>query len=374
MKLTKLRIDAFRYEGDGKSRDVRWDDAVTGFGLRIYPSGRKAFVLSYRTQGRKRLLTLGEYGTLTLDKARDLAIRQKGQVIDGKDPLAERKSVAGAKTVAELCHTYLDRYAVHKKSVSEDKRRIAQHVVPLWGNRKVEHLKRAEIAEAHHNVGQDHPYEANRRLALIRRMLNLARHWGFVDEGWPNPASGIPMHPEQSRDRWVTPEELPRLAQAIDEEPNVYIRSTLWLYLLTGMRRNELLRAKWDDIDWNRNELRLGETKAGRTHYVPLSPPALAILESIPRQEFNPYILCGARKGRHLVNINKPWVRVRERAGVMDVRLHDLRRTVGTRTQAVGFIRLNLGVARCRERKRDTLRLARCPNVSRRYRTCRGRE
>ncbi len=330
MKLTKTRIDAFRYEGDGKSRDVRWDDTVTGFGLRIYPSGRKAFVLSYRTQGRKRLLTLGEYGTLTLDKARDLAIRQKGQVIDGKDPLAERKSIAGAKTVAELCHTYLDRYAVHKKSVSEDKRRIAQHVVPLWGNRKVEHLKRAEIAEAHHNVGQDHPYEANRRLALIRRMLNLARHWGFVDEGWPNPASGIPMHPEQSRDRWVTPEELPRLAQSIDEEPNVYIRSTLWLYLLTGMRRNELLRAKWDDIDWNRNELRLGETKAGRTHYVPLSPPALAILESIPRQEFNPYILCGARKGRHLVNINSPWRRVRERAGVMDVRLHDLRRTVGS--------------------------------------------
>jgi integrase len=161
-------------------------------------------------------------------------------------------------------------------------------------------------------------------------MLNLARQWGFVDEGWPNPATGIPMHPEQSRDRWVTTEELPRLAESIDQEPNVYVRAALWLYLLTGMRKQELLRAKWEDIDQDRNELRLSETKAGRPHYVPLSAPTLAILQTVPRQEGNPFIFCGARKGRHLVNIDIPWRKVRERAGVPDVRLHDLRRTVGS--------------------------------------------
>jgi len=331
MKLTKAQIDRFHYEGDGKSRDVRWDSTVSGLGLRIYPTGRKAFVLSYRDpQRRKRLYTLGEYGPLTLYKAREAAVKRKAQVIDGKDPLAQRKAAAGAKTVAELCRVYLERHASQKKSIRADRRRVEQHILPLWRTRKIEALKRSEIAEAHHKVGQDRPYEANRRLALIRRILNLARHWGFVDEGWPNPASGIPMHPEQSRDRWVTPEELPRLAQAIDEEPNVYVRSALWLYLLTGMRKSELLQARWDDIDWERNELRLGETKAGRVHYVPLSPPAVAILQTVPRQELNPFILPGARRGQHLVNISKPWGRVRERAGVPDVRLHDLRRTVGS--------------------------------------------
>jgi integrase len=330
MKLTKSRIDAFRYEGDGKSRDLRWDDAVSGLGLRVYPSGRKAFVLSYRTQGRKRLLTLGEYGPLTLDKARDLAQRRKAEVIEGKDPLEARQSAAGAKTVGELCRVYLERYAIHKRTAGEDKRRIEQHILPRWANRKVESLKRAEIAEAHHKVGQDWPYEANRRLSLVRGMFNLARQWGFVDEGWPNPASGIPMHPEQSRDRWVTKDELPRLAEGIDQEPNVYVRSALWLYLLTGMRKRELLGARWDDIDWDRRELRLGETKTGRPHYVPLSPPAIAILQATPRQELNPYIFCGARKGKHLVNIDICWSKVRERAGVPDVRLHDLRRTVGS--------------------------------------------
>jgi len=108
----------------------------------------------------------------------------------------------------------------------------------------------------------------------------------------------------------------------------VYARAALWLYLLTGVRKSELLGARWDDIDWDRKELRLGETKAGRVHYVPLSEPALAILNDLPRHEGNPHILPGARKGQHLVNISKPWLRVRKAAGVVDVRLHELRRTV----------------------------------------------
>lgn len=330
MKLTKSRIDAFDYEGDGKSRDVRWDDAVSGLGLRIYPSGRKAFILSYRAQGQKRLFTLGQYGPLTLDKARSAALQRKADVIEGTDPLDQRRAASKAQTVSELCGVYMQRYARDKKTGDADERRIQQHIIRRWGARKIVALKRSEIAEAHHKVGLTHPYEANRRLALIRRMLNLARQWGLVDEGWPNPAVGIPMHREQSRDRWATQDELPRLAKAIGEEPNIYARSALWLYLLTGMRKQELLRAKWDDIDWDRKELRLGETKSGRPHYVPLSPPAIAILQTIPHQENNPYILAGAREGKHLVNINKPWFRVRDRAEVSDLRLHDLRRTVGS--------------------------------------------
>lgn len=330
MKLTKGRIDGFKYEGDGKSRDVRWDDSVSGLGLRIYPSGRKAFVLSYRLHGRKRLLTLGEFGPLTLDMARDKALKRKAEVIDGSDPLEKRRAAAGARTMRGLCRVYMERYGNRKRSARDDQRHIEQHILPRWANHKVEGLKRAEIAEAHHKVGQEHPYEANRRLALLRRMLNLARHWGFVDEGWPNPAAGIPMHPEQSRDRWVRRDELPRLAKAIDEEPNIYVRSALWLYLLTGMRKQELLQAKWDDIDWERDELKLEQTKAGHVHYVPLSGPALAILQTVPRQEGNPHIFAGAKKGRHLVNISKPWALVQRRASVPDVRLHDLRRTVGS--------------------------------------------
>ena len=161
-------------------------------------------------------------------------------------------------------------------------------------------------------------------------MLNKAKLWGFVDEAWPNPATGIPTHPEESRERWITPVELPSLAKAIDEESNIYIRSALWLYLLTGARKNELLNARWNDVDWDRKELKLSETKAGRSHYIALNEPAIQILRSLPQQNRNPHLFPGAKEGQHLVNISKAWLRVRKRAGVEDARLHDLRRTVGS--------------------------------------------
>jgi integrase len=161
-------------------------------------------------------------------------------------------------------------------------------------------------------------------------MFELGRRWGFVPEDHHNPAQGIDDYREHKRDRWVTPEELPRLAQAINEEPNESARNALWLCLLTGARKSELLTARWDWIDWTRGELRLADTKAGRVHHLPLSAPALALLREIPRVEGNPFILPGKVPEAHLVNVSKPWGRVRAAAGVDDVRLHDLRRTVGS--------------------------------------------
>jgi integrase len=186
------------------------------------------------------------------------------------------------------------------------------------------------VAALHRKIGKAHPYEANRTLALLSKMFELARRWGFVPEGHPNPARDIDRFREEKRDRWVTPEELPRLAQAINEEPNESARFALWLYLLTGARKTELLTARWEHIDWTRAELKLPDTKAGRVHYLPLSAPALALLREIPRLEGNPFVLPGKVPGACLVNISKPWNRVRAAAGVTDVRLHDLRRTVGS--------------------------------------------
>jgi integrase len=259
-----------------------------------------------------------------------LAKQKLADLIGGEDPLAARKRDARAKTIGELCTLYLERHAPRKKSAVDDQRRIKNYILPNWKSHSIKAITRAEIADFHHELGLRAPYEANRVLALLRKMLNLARQWGLVEEGWPNPVSGIQHHPEKSRDRWLTKEELPRLAQAINEEPNVYARSALWLYLLTGMRKSEVLTSKWSDVDWDRREIRLGETKSGRVHYVPLSEPALAVLKSIPREEENPFIIPGRKAGSHLVNIGKPWRRVRTVAGVEDVRLHDLRRTVGS--------------------------------------------
>jgi integrase len=203
-------------------------------------------------------------------------------------------------------------------------------VLPAWGGLKARAVKRADVAALHARIGKTAPYEANRTIALLSKMFELARRWGFVPEGHPNPARDIDRFKEEKRDRWVTSDELPRLAQAINEEQNESARCALWMYLLTGARKSELLKARWMDIDWTRAELRLPETKAGRVHYIPLSGPALTLLQAMQRDEDNPFIFPGKIQGAALVNISKPWHRVRTAAGVADVRLHDLRRTVGS--------------------------------------------
>ncbi len=331
MKITKRYIDSAKYKGDGSSQDIRWDDQLPGFGLRLYPTGRKSFVLSYRSNGRKHIMTVGGYSAITLDQGRKKARKYLANILDGGDPLESRKKASQGSTVRALCEEYLDRYAkVRKKTWQEDQRRIERHVLPTWGNVKAKALKRSDIASFHHKLGKTAPYEANRILALLSKMFELARQWGFIEEHAPNPAQRIDKFKEEKRDRWLNREELPRLARAIDRDPNVYVRAAMWMYLLTGLRRSELLQLQWSDIDFDRKEIKLLDTKAGRPHYVPLSTEAIELIKTIPRLDDNPFIFPGARKGKPLVNISKPWLRIRKEAKVQDVRLHDLRRTVGS--------------------------------------------
>jgi integrase len=330
--LTKRLIDAATYQGDGNSRDVRWDTKVIGLGVRIYPTNRKSYIVAYRTRtGRSRMMTLGSCSVLTLDKARAKAREELVKVTDGEDPMVERKADRKAGTVKELAETYMDRHAKpNKKSWPEDQRRIDAYIVPTLGSLALKDVTRGDVSALHHKVGKRGKYEANRVLALVSVMFAKAKEWGYLPDDARNPAKGVTTNRERKRDRWVKPSEMPKLAKAIADEPNLYIRAVLWMYLLTGARKSELLPRRWDEVDPDRRELRLPDTKDGEPHTIPLSTAAWAILEQIPRQSGNPYIFCGHITGRHLVNIAKPWRRIRKAAECEDVRLHDLRRTVGS--------------------------------------------
>ncbi|MBT3508222.1 MAG: tyrosine-type recombinase/integrase [Nitrospina sp.] len=340
MRLTKKKIDGFKYEGKplekGFSRDVRWDDEISGFGCRVYPSevtgkNRKSFIISYRSNGRKRLLTIGAYGVFTLEQARSKARSHLGKVEDGHDPLEAKKIETQEHTFRELSVAYMERHAkIHKKTWRTDENRLKRYIIPAFGSLRVKAIRRNDVAVLHHKIGKKTPYEANRNIKLLSIIFNCAKEWGYLEETAINPANGIKPFKEEERDRYVTQEELPNLAKAIDREENIYVRACLWLYLLAGVRKSELLQAKWNDVSIDHQELRLPDTKSGKPRYVPLSGQAIIILQSLPRFEDNPYVLPGKKKGCHLVNIDKPWRRIREVAGIKDVRLHDLRRTVGS--------------------------------------------
>jgi integrase len=331
LKIKQNNIKAFVYEGDGK-RDVRWDAALPGFGVRVYPSGEKAFLISYRVRNRKRMMVLGTFGKMTLEQARTRARKLFVQVEDGLDPLEEKRTAGKGRTLGDLIDDFMTKH-VEKQGLKTGhaiKMRLERNIPSAWLSRHADAIAGWEIEDLHSRIGETRRYEANRFLEILRKMYRLAPRWGYLDPSIPNPTDGIEKFTEHKRKRWVKPEELPALAQAIDQERNVYIRAVLWLYLLTGMRKSELLAARREDVDWGRGRLRLPHTKAGEEQYATLSGPAMGILQAIPPLPDNPYLFPGARPGQHLVNISKAWLRIRKAADVEDVRLHDLRRTTGS--------------------------------------------
>lgn len=405
MKLTIRSIDQFAFPAGAPPNTwhVLMDDEVRGFGVRAYPSGRKAYIFRYYTRdGRRRTLQLGDHGGMTLHEARRLARQHRAETDAGGDPTEDRQDRRSALTLSELATEYIERHArPRKKTWTQDRDRFEKYVRPVLGAHKVTTITSAQIARLHHEIGASAPYLANRIVEVLRKMFKLAVTWGYLPSGHENPAVGHERFREKKRDRWLTPEELARLVEAIDletgasagvedsvcsqivgalaargpltvaevaevvghprpktsillsalvkqgrlvrvgrgiyatperdESPeNLRLRAAFWLYLLLGVRKSELLGARWEDVDFGRAELRIPETKAGRAHSVPLGPAALAILRELPREPESPFLFPGRKPGSPLQNIDSAWRRIRARAGVEDVRIHDLRRTVGS--------------------------------------------
>jgi integrase len=319
--LTRERIRDHSYTG---GRGILWDAKVTGFGVRAYASGKKAYVLSYRAEGRKRLLTLAPVTVLTLDEARKRAVGELGKISAGADPIVERTRQEKVEIFRELCARYIANHAKpRKKTWQADQRRIDQHVPGTWKALPAAAVNKRMLKDRHAEIGAMYPYEANRFLSLMSKVF------AFADIE-PNPAKGIERFKEKSRKRFALAEEVKALTIAIDTEPSVYVRGALWLYLLTGARKSELLERRRSELDERRRGFVLPDSKSGEEQFIPLTPPAMAIVKALPKMEGNPYVFPGRKHGQHLVNITKPWQRVKAKAGIEDLRLHDLRRTVGS--------------------------------------------
>jgi integrase len=312
--LTKREIDGLRYDTHGPAAQVLWDGTLPGFGLRVFASGAKSFILDYRApDGRKRRVTLGRYGALTPAQAREKAQRLSAAVLDGADPVAERTAARGAVTVKEFAEEYIRRHSKpHKRTWKEDRQRLDRAILPALGARKLVSICRADVAALHSEIGQRAPIESNRTVSLLSSMRSRAIEWGHLPDD--TLAWKVKPYREQSRDRWVRPDELPALLAAIEAEPSAYVRAALLLALLTGMRRGELLALRWQDVDLDRQEIRLPHTKAGRTHVVPLSSEAVNVLRSLTRQLGNPYVVCSdVLPGTRLFDLKRPGERVRAR-------------------------------------------------------------
>lgn len=319
INLTKRKIDALALPKSGQV--IIRDRDLPGFALRA-TKGIKAFIVEKRIKGRLHRIVIGPYGAWTVEGAREEARDVLGKLARG-EPLSFSRGELTFETFSEL---YLERYAIRKRSYLHEKGRIHQHLAH-WNTWKLSAITRNDVAQLHAKIGKTYPVGANRVLALLRTMFRLAVAWGFLKT---SPATHISMFPESSRDRFVQPQELPRLLLALKEENNPYIKSALMMCLLTGARRSEVLAAQWSDVDLTAGSWRIPQTKSGRWHLLPLPVPLVQILSELPRQKDNPYIFVGRHKKSHLRNISRAWQEIRKDAGLPDVRIHDLRRTLGS--------------------------------------------
>ena len=317
---------------------IVYDEKVKGFGIRVTAGGAKSFVLNYRNaEGRERRLTIGTYGPdeWSVEAARRHAGEIKKQIVRGEDPLAERVATREAPTVADLCDRYITDHLPRKRPTSQrdDKAMITKIIRPKLGTRKAAAVTHAEIDKLHRDMKAT-PYRANRVLALLSKMFNLAIRWGWRTD---NPAMGVERFPEDKRTRYLSAEEIGRLTKALAEYEDQKAANVVRLCLLTGCRRGEALGATWDTFDldagvWTKPG---ATTKQKTLHRVPLSEAAVMLLngirEAAPKgdndERVSRYTFPGRVPDAPLTEIKTAWAALRNAARIPDVRLHDLRHT-----------------------------------------------
>jgi integrase len=378
-KLTKKSVDAL--QSDPKGDYFTWDTELKGFGVRVSALGRRVFVLKYRPAGRReaRRLTLGPYGPLTVEEARQLARRRLGDIANGADPGRERRASKLTPTVRELKEAYFAEVKARSKpkTAVEYARMWDKHVDAALGTSKVVDVTVADVARLHRHM-RETPYLANRVLAMLGAFFSFAARES-IRQRHDNPAHGVERFTETAREFFLTPNQFRTLGEVLARAEreglpappkirelsrgmsrkrrakltgrkrgpykrhappkllpaNPYAVVAIKLLMLTGCRESEILTLRWDAVDFERGYLRLRETKTGKSNR-PLGRSAALVLHDLPRVQGNPYVLPGSLPRQHLKEIKRLWYAVRYAAGLDDVRLHDLRHSYASVSASAG--------------------------------------
>lgn len=349
VNLTARTVDALKPPPPKQQIDY-WDDSLPGFGVRVSYKGTKSWIVLYRYNGRVRRHTFAKVAELDLVDARKAARRKLNSVDDGCDPAAVKIAARTGRTFAELAEEYLERHAVpFKKSWKQDKQVIDKDLLPRWKDSKPSDIKRADVrALIERIVDRGAPIQANRTLALVRKMFNFAIGREWVEQ---NPCYQVKrMGKEVARDRVLTHDEIRNIWMALDEE-ELPIQTMFKLRLMTAQRGGEVLQMRWDELNLETGWWTLpGErVKNGRQHRVYLTQDAVKLLKDLKtwHEAYIAQVNGGRERKRLKPRVMSEWVfpspnaekavawvqkaaqRIRERSGV-DFVPHDLRRTAAS--------------------------------------------
>ena len=332
--FTKKSLDALPLPTVGKRLYV-YDTKVRGLELMMTEQGTKSFKVYRKLNDKPVRITLGKYPEISVEQARNEAQKVISEMIKGKNPNDEKKKLRAETTFGDLFALYMERYSKHHKKTWKYDEKDVPRFLGHWFQRKISGITKQEIQTLHEKIGKENGlYQANRLLARIHIIYNKAIEWGW--EGL-NPAQGIKKFKEKSRDRFLHPDELPRFFKSLDKESNDTIRDYIYVSLFTGVRRSNVLAMQWDDINFERREWLIPETKNGEPLRVHLIETVIDILKVRFKQYGKTeWVFEGTGETGHLMEPKAGWKRILKRAGIKDLRLHDLRRTLGSWQAATG--------------------------------------
>jgi len=339
MRISKTFVDQITLpiptpEGKATQSFYR-DSAIPGFGLRVTSGGAKSFIIEKRIQGRVKRITLGRYGNLTVEQARRLAMEQLGEIVQGKDPQAEKKA-RRVKTVTllEAFEDYLTTRKDLKASSIHDYRRSIDGAFKDWQNKPLVEITKDMVELRHRKLGQRSHARANNAMRVLRAVFNHARAKYEDAQGNPvialNPVERLSQnrawYKVERRQTLIKAHQLAGWYQATLELNNETTRDYLHCLLFTGLRRSEASRLAWTDVDFTDQTITINETKNHQTHILPLSDHLLALLQRRHAGKTSPFVFPSKTKRGYLVEPRTAVQRVSEISGITFT-LHDLRRT-----------------------------------------------
>ncbi|MBZ0098265.1 MAG: tyrosine-type recombinase/integrase [Taibaiella sp.] len=337
MKLTQSAIRAMTYDKSDNKADLRFDDELRGFGVRIYPSGRKSFFISYRNMtGTKKRHTVGNFGTITLKQAYDLARRKLVEVTSGGDPAKERTAQRNEMTFGDVASRYINYAKDHnKRSIGDDFQRLRDHILPAIGKMKLSEISLVTLERLHADIKhKTSASTANRCAALFKKILNQAIEWSLIEK---SPAQHLKMFKEPPpRDIFLNRDQCKQLIDACSQDDNVYMCSLFLLAMFTGRRIGEIITAKWSDIDLGNRIWTFPSTKAGEQQRIPINNAVRDILTKTPRVVDNPHLIVGAKPGAHVVHYRRAWNRILKQANIEPFPPHGLRHNYASTLVADG--------------------------------------
>ena len=339
--LSNRAVNAMEFGKD----TVVWDRRLTGFGVRVYPTGGKVYIAHARGPDGPKRVKVGRHGVLNAEEARQRAALIIARIKAGEEPVLEPVAVVGS-TVAEVAERFRrDHVAVRLKSSSAKRLEsvIRWHILPAFGNRPMAGIERKDVLALHQRMSGT-PNQANRMLRTLSLMYTLAQDCGLLPEGvrpaGHNPCTGVMKYPDKKRERFLTDAEFERLGDVLREAEerggaSASTIAAIRLLLLTGCRKNEILTLQWEHVDLDAGQLSLPDTKTG-ARTIALPQAAVKVLKAIPRDPGNPWVIAGRKPGTHLKSLDVGWRTLRARAGLEDVRVHDLRHSYASRALALG--------------------------------------